>query len=135
VTDPADSPPTSQLMAERYGAKSPRTTWLGIGALGLLVVALLVWLVWAAWVNATTSITGQVTSFDVVSQHRIDVTVQIARPNGNSAECTVEAQAVDHSAVGQVVVSLSASQGSDTLLHATIKTDREATSASVTDCH
>jgi hypothetical protein len=135
VTEPADSAATRALMAERYGTASPRRRWLGIVGLGVLVAGLLAWLIWAAWVHATTSITGEVVSFDVVSQHRMKVTVQIGRPGGTKVQCTVQAEAVDHSLVGQVVVSVPASAASGAEIDATIKTDREATSASVTDCH
>ncbi len=122
-------------MAERYGARSPRTRWLSVAALALLVAALLAWLLWAAWVHATTSVSGEVISFHVAGQHRIDVTVQIARPGGTAAQCTIQAQAVDHSLVGETVVSVSADSGADAQIKASIKTDREATTATVSECH
>jgi hypothetical protein len=103
-------------------------------ALALVIVALLAFLAWSAWVHATTSVSGEVVSFDVRSEHRIDVTVQISRPAGKAAQCTLQAQAEDHSVVGEVVVSVAAASAAESEVTSIVKTDREATSASVSDC-
>jgi Domain of unknown function (DUF4307) len=121
-------------MAERYGVTPPRRRLLAVAALAVAGVVLLGWLAWSAWVQGTTSVSGQVVSFDVVSPHRIDVTVQISHPADAAAQCTLEAQAVDHTVVGQVLVSVPAGEGAGKVT-STIKTDREATSATVTGCH
>jgi hypothetical protein len=121
-------------MAERYGVRSPRRRLLTVAVVAVVAVVLLGWLAWAAWVQGTTSVSGQVVAFDVVSPHRIDVTVQISHPADAAAQCTLQAQAVDHTVVGQVIVSVPAGDR-EGKVSTTVKTDREATAASVTDCH
>jgi hypothetical protein len=135
VTDADDGFATSDLMAQRYGRRPARRRWPAVAAGGILVVALLGWLAWSAWVQGTRSISAQVVSFDVVSEHRIDVTVTVSLPSGRAAQCTIQAQAEDHTVVGEEVVAVAAGTSPDTPIDARIRTDREATSASIADCH
>ncbi len=125
----------SDLMAERYGVGSPRRRRVALGAVALFIVALLGWLGWSAWDQATKTVAGTISAFDVVSAHRIKVTVEIHRPGGSTARCTLRAQASDHSVVGELVVSVPAGGESDVQIQTAIRTDREATSADVTTCY
>jgi hypothetical protein len=121
-------------MAERYGVSSPRRRRLWIGVVALVAAGLLGWLVWAAWHQATGTVSGSVSAFDVVGSHRVDATVQIHRPPDAAVECTVQAQASDHSVVGQTVISLHRPGQADVQVKTTIKTDRVATTAVVAGC-
>jgi TRAP-type C4-dicarboxylate transport system permease small subunit len=139
VTDPiapdtARTAETASLMASRYGVPSRRRRWLGVAVVALLATALVVWVVWAAWHQATTTVDGNVSAFDIVGPHRVDVTVQIHRPSHAVVQCTVQAQATDHSVVGQTVVSLPRAGASDVQVKTAVKTEREATTVVVSQC-
>lgn len=129
-----DSTDTAQLMAERYGVGSPRKRRVAIGVVALCAMALTGWLGWAAWDSATGTVAGTVDSFDVVSAHRVDVTVDIHRPADSPAQCLVQAQASDLSIVGESVVSVPTGGASDVQVQQTIKTDHEAASVLVSGC-
>jgi Domain of unknown function (DUF4307) len=137
-TDTADSArtaDTASLMAERYGvtARSRRAALIAAVALGAVIG--LAWLIWAAWHQATSSVSGEVSAFDVTGTHRIDVSVDIHRPVHASVQCTVQAEATDHTVVGETVVTAPPSGDSEVHVDVTIKTDREATTALVSQCH
>jgi hypothetical protein len=134
VTDAEDGSATSDLMAKRYGTRASPRRWPAVAG-GVAVAALLAWLAWSAWVQGTRSISAQVVSFDVVSAHRIDVTVTVSLPAGRSAQCTIQAQAEDHTVVGEKIVSVAAGTSAESSIHAQLATDREATSASIANCH
>jgi hypothetical protein len=125
----------ADLMASRYGSVSRGRRLLTAGAVIAVAAALLVWLIWAAWHQSTGTVSGSVSAFDVVDAHRIDVTVEIRRPPHDAVRCTLQAQATDHSVVGQKVVSLTRSGDSHVLIRTSVKTEREATTAVVSDCH
>jgi hypothetical protein len=135
VTQPTDDVDTAKLMAERYGVTSRSSRGLAIIATAVVAVVAVCWVLWAAWHQATGTVSGSVSAYDVVAAHHVDVTVQIHRPAHHAVQCTVQAQASDHSVVGQTVVSLAAAGSTDVQVKRTIKTDREATTAIVSQCH
>jgi cytochrome c-type biogenesis protein CcmH/NrfG len=135
VTQPTDNADTAKLMAERYGATSRSGRGLAVVAIAFVALVALCWVLWAAWHQATGTVSGSVSAYNVVAEHRVDVTVQIHRPAHHAAQCTVQAQASDHSVVGQTVVSLPAAGSSDVQVTRTIRTDGEATTAIVSECH
>jgi cytochrome c-type biogenesis protein CcmH/NrfG len=135
VTQPTDNAGTAKLMADRYGVRSRSSRALAVGAIALVGLALLGWVLWAAWHQATGTVSGSVSAFDVVAAHRVDVTVQIHRPADHAAHCTVQAQASDHSVVGQRLVSTPQQGSSNIQIKTTIKTEREATTAIISECH
>jgi hypothetical protein len=118
----------------RYGT-APRGRRFALIAASIVVsAAFLAWLVWAAWHHASTSVSGQVTAFSVVSQHEIAVTINVQRSTGDLVVCTVEARASDHELVAAQDVTIPAGSSGSTQVKATIRTDREATTADVTGC-
>jgi hypothetical protein len=118
----------------RYGTPS-RGRRLALTSAVVAVVALfLAWLGWAAWHHASTSVSGDITSFSVVSSHQIDVTIEVQRPTGDRVVCTVEARASDHGLVAEQDVAIPAGQSGSVQVDTTIRTDREATTAAVTGC-
>jgi hypothetical protein len=118
----------------RYGTPSRGRRAALIAAVASVAVLLLAWLIWAALHDARTSVTGDVTSFSVVSAHEIAVTITVRRPDGNLVVCTVEARASDHGLVAAQDVTVPAGQSGSVQVDADIRTDREATSADVTAC-
>ncbi|MGH3446622.1 MAG: DUF4307 domain-containing protein [Nocardioidaceae bacterium] len=121
-------------MAERYGQASSASKLFGLVAVVLVVCVALAWLGWAAWNHSSPEVTGRVHSYDVVSPHEIDVTLDVYRPDGDAVTCTLRAQAPDHSIVGERTVRLPAGASGEKTIKATLKTDREATTATVVDC-
>ena len=113
----------------RYGTPSRSRRVALIAAVGAVVVLFLGWLVWAAWHHANTTVSGDITSFSVVSPHEIAVTISVQRATGALVVCTVEARASDHELVAAQDVTVPAGQSGSVQVDATIRTDREATSA------
>jgi len=121
-------------MPERYGRPSP---W-GRAAL-LLSVALLVggglwWLVDAALQGAARDVDAGVTAFEVRSPARTDVTVEVRRAVTTAVVCEVYAQAEDKAVVGERSVELSERGPGTETVTVPITTEREATTAGVTQC-
>lgn len=123
-----------QSMAERYGASSVPRRRTAIGAVVVLAAVSLAWLVWAAWVHATPAVSAELHSYDVVSPHEVAVVIDVRRQSPDEVQCLVRALAEDHSTVGEQVVHVPAGQVGDVRFEATVRTDREATTALVSDC-
>lgn len=121
-------------MDERYGVRTPTQRRRTLVVVAAVVLVLLGWLGWAAWFHSRADVGGRLRSYDVVSPHEVRVVVELSRQDGQSVVCDVTAQAEDHSTVGEAQVSAPA--GTATVVSATtvIRTDREATSASVANC-
>jgi hypothetical protein len=118
----------------RYGAPSRGRRIALIGAVATVVVLFAAWLGWAAWHQAHTAVSGDITSFRVLSPHEIKVTIDVHRPNGDRVVCTVEARASDHELVAAQDVTVDAGDSGSVQVEATIRTVREATSATVSGC-
>jgi hypothetical protein len=103
-------------------------------AAAAVALVLLGWLGWAAWVQSNPDVSGGLRAYDVVSAHEVHVVVDLTRRTGDAVVCDVLAQADDHSTVGQAQVRAAAGQPGPLRLEATIRTEREATSASVSNC-
>jgi hypothetical protein len=131
------SPPAGadQSLAERYGRPSPAGRRLGIAAIAVIVAGLLAWLVWAALAQSRSTIGGVVQSYDVRSPHQIVVTLQVSRGSGDAVTCTVTALASDHTEVGRRAVRDPAGQSGTRAFRVAVKTEREATTATVAGCH
>jgi hypothetical protein len=119
----------------RYGTPSRARRLALITAVAVVVVLFAAWLGWAAWHQARTAVTADITSFRVVSAHEIEVTIDVHRPTGDRVICTVEARASDHELVAAHDVTIAAGDSGSVQVDATIRTDREATSATVSGCH
>ncbi|MGI8887380.1 MAG: DUF4307 domain-containing protein [Nocardioidaceae bacterium] len=128
----ADGP--HQSLADRYGAPSPVRRVATVAVLGLLVAAFLSWLLWAALHSASTDAGARVRSYDVVSPHEVRMVLDVHRPENAVFVCTVTAQAADHAVVGEREVRVPPGEEADVTLPVSITTDREATTAFVSDC-
>ena len=125
--------------AERLRLRYPRSRLprpVLITGVTVLAVAFLGWLVWAAGVSATPAVSGQVTSYHVVSDQEVAVTLTVDRPDPTrAAVCSVVAQAADFQSVGameQVQIPPRKERIVDVTFR--LKTLRKATSASVKSC-
>ncbi len=121
-------------MDERYGLRTPNQRRLTLVLVAAVVLALLGWLGWAAWAQSRADVGGRLHSYEVVSSHQVRVVVDLTRRDGQAVVCDVTAQAADHSTVGEAQVRAPAGSDSVVSVTAVIRTDREATSASVSNC-
>ncbi len=125
----------SRLMDERYGVTSTRDRRLLTAAVVLICSALLSWLVWAAWTHSTPSATGALRSFDVVSEHEVQVVIDVSRPAETEVQCTVRAHSDDQSIVGEEVVTIPSGGSTTVRFETALRTDRQARTVSVVACH
>jgi hypothetical protein len=125
--------------AERLRLRYPQSR-LPRPLLAVAVVALstvfLGWLIWTATVHATPAVSGQVTSYTVLSDRQIAVTLTVDRPDpSRAAVCNVVAEAADFQAVGALDrVQIPARDQRVVDVTFTLQTLRRATTASVKSC-
>ncbi|MFT4298071.1 MAG: DUF4307 domain-containing protein [Aeromicrobium sp.] len=123
---------TNQLLADRYGTRQrPRWFWWVVAAAGIgLGVA------WAAWIALQPRpVKAEVYSFEVASDTRIDVTLEIIRDNpAATVSCSVYAQSENHAIVGEKTVTVDPS--SDDLVHhdLALTTTERAVTAVIRSC-
>jgi Domain of unknown function (DUF4307) len=124
-----------QSLDDRYGRPSPTRRiawWIGITT---SAVAFLAWVVWAALGSASSAGYGAtLRSYDVISPHLVRVQLDVHRAADRPFLCTVTAQADDHSVVGETQVRVPRGAESDLTVTASVKTDREATTAVLSTC-
>ncbi|MGI8576734.1 MAG: DUF4307 domain-containing protein [Nocardioidaceae bacterium] len=132
MTDPATPTTSQQSLADRYGQSKQTSRRLRVFVIALISLALLGLLGWVAWSNGHPPVTADVHSYDVVSPHLVKVTVDFSTASA-PARCTVSAQAVDHSVVGEQVIRLPTDASGQSLV-TSLRTSREATTATVGDC-
>jgi hypothetical protein len=100
----------------------------------VLTVVFGAWLGWAAWHHSHPDVAGRVESFDVVSEHEVELTLDIVRSGEFAVECVIRAQADDHSVVGEATITLEAGADREVSVTPTMRTDRRATSVSLVRC-
>jgi hypothetical protein len=121
-------------LAARYGRSASGRRRTGIVVIAIVAAALTGWAVWAALGQSGDTVGGLVESYDVRSPHEISVTLQITRTAEGPAQCTVVALASDHAQVGRHVVRLAPATSGTRTITTLVRTEREATTADVTDC-
>ncbi len=132
--DDAPTPVRRQTLEERYGVESPTRRRVKQVVAAAVALVLLGWLGWAAWSHSQTDVTGRLKTFEVVSTHEVEVGVVLTRQAGQAVVCDVAAQADDHATVGEGQVTAQAGDDTELTATAVIRTDREATSATVSNC-
>lgn len=129
---------TSESDAERLARRYPRPAvprWAWIPLAAVLAVVGGAWLLWTALYGANPAVAGRVSSFDVVSDHQVNVTLTVQRPDPSvPAVCTVIAQAVSYETVGQLPVEVAPSGRELQDITVQVKTLKRATSASLEGC-
>lgn len=127
--------PVEQALDARYGRRAPRSS-LSKAVLvvaGLAVLTAVTLLVWAAFVRAQPGVEALTVSYDVRSDREVTVRVEVTKPDGRAAECTVVAQDVDARIVGRGTIAVPAA-GARAYADTVLKTTRLAILGKVESC-
>ncbi|MEG9225126.1 DUF4307 domain-containing protein [Aeromicrobium sp. Sec7.5] len=118
-------------LADRYGTRtSPRWLWWVVAGAGIAVG-----IAWAAWIALQPRpISTEVYSFEAVSDTQIDVQLEVIRPEPTAVTCSVYAQALDHSIVGEKTVTIPPSDREIVREGLTLTTTDRAVTAVVRSC-
>lgn len=118
-------------LGARYGTSNrPRWFWPLIAAIGITIG-----IAFAAWVGFQDKpITARVWGYDVVDDHKVTVKLDVVRPDPLDIECTVYAQAADHSIVGEKTVELPAIDEEEIRVEVDIETERRAVTGVLRTC-
>lgn len=115
----------------RYGRQRQRRwLWPVIAAVG--IAAAVAWAAWAAF--QPRPVDGVLSSFKVLDDHRIQVTLELHRPEPLTVECTVFAQAQDHSVVGERTIVVPPGTKENTRVQTIIRTERRAVNGELRGC-
>ena len=127
-------PAVAERLARRYPPpRVNRRTKVLLTAVATLVA--LTWLVWTALLHADPPVTGQVASFEVVSDTSMKVTVTVDRRDpSRAATCRVLAQSTDFQPVAELPVAFEPSSYTVADKSFTLTTLRRATSVTVKSC-
>jgi hypothetical protein len=131
-TDPAAA--ARAAMPERYGTPPRLGRVVAAAALVVGVLGALGWLLVVAVDRSTPDVDAAVAGFDVVSQQRTDIAIEIRRAVRTPVICDVFAQAEDKSIVGERTVTLPATAAGTQTVTVQIATVRRATTAGVRGC-
>jgi hypothetical protein len=102
---------------------------------GLVATVGLGWLIWAGLVHANPAVSARVSTYQVVSDSRIDATVTVDRPDPSvPVVCRISAQAADFQPVGELNLPVEASSARVVDVDISITTLRRATTAVVREC-
>jgi hypothetical protein len=134
TTDDMQPGGSGQTLEERYGVEPAHRHRVRLMAVAAVALILIGWLGWAAWSHGRADVSGRVEGYDVVSPHETEVTVEIVRHQGQSVVCDAVAQADDHTTVGEDSVTIRAGDADRVTAHATIRTDRAATTVTLSGC-
>ena len=97
-----------RLPEGRYGhadaARTDRRLKLLGAVLGAVVLAVVGWAAW--WYLSTNDVSGQVVTFEVVSDSEVQARLEVHKPADTTAVCTLRSQARDRSEVGRKNVTL-----------------------------
>lgn len=120
----------AERLARRYGRGRSRGRRLA-GFVAIVAVAgvALAWLGWAAWDRATPDVQSELTGWDVVDEHKVEVTLQVELRDGVDATCRVIARSEDHAPVGEK--AFTPDDGTNVV---TIRTERRATAVEKAGC-
>ena len=121
-------------MPERYGRPVKGRRIAVVLAVAVVAFAGLTWLLWAALGHSTPDVSGGVSSFEVVSDARTDVTLEVHRRVESAVRCDVYAQAEDKSVVGERSVELEPAPPGEVTVTVPIATERRATTAVLRTC-
>lgn len=115
----------------RYGRRErPRWFWWAIASLGVVLGV-----TWAAWVAFDEpAVAADVWSFDVVSETRTVIVLDVRRADPVDVTCTVQAQSQDRSVVGERTVEIAADAPRRTRLEIDVETQRRAVTGVLRTC-
>lgn len=115
----------------RYGRRTPRRwVWPVIAVVGIAAAV-----AWAAWVAfQPRPVHGVLWAYEVLDDHRVQVTLDLHRPKPLAVECTVFAQAQDHSVVGERTFAVQPGTKENTRVKTMITTERRAVNGVLRGC-
>lgn len=114
----------------RYGKRRPRWVLI-VGA----VVAIAAGVTYAAWLAfQPRPVHGVLWGYEVLDDHRVQVTLDVHRPEPRAVECTVFAQAQDHSIVGERTIAIPPGTTENTRVKTVITTERRAVNGVLRGC-
>ena len=96
------------------------------------IVAAVAWAAWAAF--QPQPVHGVLWGYKVLDDHRVQVTLDVHRAEPLAVECTVFAQAMDHSVVGERTIVVPRSTTEDTRVRTVITTERRAVNGVLRGC-
>jgi hypothetical protein len=118
-------------LSRRYGTRT-RRPWL-IPVIAVVGIALgISWAVWAATVDKPFS--ARLYGYEVTSDHQTTVKLDIHRPKPREIRCTVQAQAQDHSVVGERTITIPSSKRHTIRTTTSITTERRAVTGVLKRC-
>jgi hypothetical protein len=133
VTEDPQQAVADRLRRRYPRSRVPRPVVLALVAIGVALAG--TWLVVTAWQRARPPAVAEVSAFHVVSDTKVDVTLNVKRPNPSVvATCRLIAQAQDLQLVGEQAVSVPASNQRRVDVVVSMITLRRAVSASVRGC-
>jgi hypothetical protein len=115
----------------RYGRRTPRRwIWPAVAAIGIAAAV-----AWAAWVAfQPRPVNGVLWGYEVLDDHHVQVTLELHRPDPLTVECTVFAQAEDHSVVGERTITVPATKRENLRVKTVITTERRAVNGVLRGC-
>ena len=131
-TDPIAA--ARRAMPERYGRRPLWGRLALIAALALLVGGGLAWLTYAAVEGSTPDVDAGVRSFEVESERRTTLTMEVVRRTDSAVRCEVYAQAADLQVVGERSVRLPPAPPGTEAVTVAITTERRAATAAIREC-
>lgn len=133
ITDPGRSDADRARIAARYPRRGSGTI---VAVVGLaLLMGLVGWTVWAGLSKATPGISGQLFSYQVIDDARIDTILRVHRPDpARPGTCTVQAQAPNGETVAELEVAVPPSDQQDVEIAASLKTYLRAHTAVLAGC-
>jgi hypothetical protein len=131
-TAPSRSP---DLLADRYGRDRRRGRPLLVAAVSVLALAGLAWVAWAAWFQGNPDVQSGLVRSRVVDAHHVsaDIAVSFRTPH-IVADCLVQAQASDHTVVGELDFRVGPVASEHITVHKTMRTERPAVVVSLVGC-
>ena len=100
----------------------------------VLGVLLLGFVAWAGFSYISgQKVSGQLTAFDVVSEHEVEVTLAVRKPAGTEGVCTVRAQDESGAEVGRADFSFD-EESASVQRSVTLRTTQRATAAELVGC-
>ena len=136
VSTPSRDPSLTDEAHERIVTRYPkprRAPWV---ALIIVLAAILIgWTVWTGLYQADQPIRASLHGYHAVSDTRVDVTINLHRPNPSVAgSCTLAATGADHVRVGETTVTFPAGSSRDETIHTSVKTFSRAVTAELEKC-
>ncbi|MGH3456973.1 DUF4307 domain-containing protein [Aeromicrobium sp.] len=118
-------------LSDRYGTRGRRRwLWPVVATVGVVLGV-----IWAAWIAfQPRPVTAELYGYDVVDDHRVDVTLNVHRPKPIAVRCTVYAQSLDHSVVGEKTVDVPAGDRETTRVSISLQTERRAVTGVLRTC-